>query len=63
MLERGFLATTSFYATYAHQDRHIEHYLEATQESFDLIANALADGSGIEKLHGSVAHTGFKRLT
>ena len=63
MLERGFLATGAFYATFAHQDGHVQAYLAATNEVFRVIAAAQADGSLTSRLKGPVAHTGFRRLT
>jgi hypothetical protein len=63
MLERGFLATRAFYATYAHQDEHIESYLAAVEDSFVVVAQALEQGSLSKMLKGPVAHTGFRRLT
>jgi glutamate-1-semialdehyde 2,1-aminomutase len=63
MLERGFLASNSFYSTYAHQDKHIESYLEAVNETFTIIAAALKNGTVLAQLKGPVAHSGFRRLT
>jgi glutamate-1-semialdehyde 2,1-aminomutase len=63
MLERGFLATNSFYATYAHNDKHIASYLEACEETFKIVAEAIRRGTVVAKLKGPVAHTGFWRLT
>lgn len=63
MLERGFLASTAFYATYAHQEGHIESYLPAVQEVFAHIAEALERNTILAQLKGPVAHAGFKRLT
>jgi len=63
MLERGFLATTAFYATYAHQDQHLESYLESAQEVFAHVARALEDKTVLSQLKGPVAHTSFMRLT
>jgi glutamate-1-semialdehyde 2,1-aminomutase len=62
MLEHGFLAGKAFYATYAHQDEHIENYLGAVETTFGLIAQALEQGTVLELLKGPVAHTGFRRL-
>jgi glutamate-1-semialdehyde 2,1-aminomutase len=62
MLERGFLATTAFYATYAHQDQQIETYLDATQEAFAVVSEAQAKDTVMSMLRGPVAHTGFRRL-
>ena len=63
MLERGFLANNSFYATYAHQGKHIESYLEAVDETFAIVAAALKNGTVLAQLKGPVAHSGFQRLT
>jgi hypothetical protein len=63
MLERGFLASKGFYATYAHQDEHIEEYLAAVEETFTWLAQILAQGTMMEILKGPVAHAGFRRLT
>lgn len=63
MLEKGFLATGSFYVTYAHQDQHIESYLESSEEVFKIVAEALQQGTVMAQLKGSVAHAGFRRLT
>jgi len=63
MLERGFLANTAFYASYAHQQWHIDQYLQATDESFHLIFKALSSGNAKKYLKGPVAHSGFRRLT
>jgi glutamate-1-semialdehyde aminotransferase len=63
MLERGFLATNSFYASFAHRDEHVASYLNATEEVFHLIAGALRDGNLTSQLTGPVAHAGFQRLT
>jgi glutamate-1-semialdehyde 2,1-aminomutase len=63
MLQRGFLASTAFYATYAHQEEHFEKYFVAVQEVFSCIAQSLQANTIKEQLKGPVAHTGFRRLT
>lgn len=63
MLERGFLATGAFYASYAHQDDHIASYSAAVEESFALIAQALKANEVEKLLKGPVAHSGFYRLS
>jgi len=63
MLEKGFLATNSFYASFAHQEQHVVRYLEAAEEVFNVISAALRDGSLTSQLIGPIAHTGFQRLT
>jgi glutamate-1-semialdehyde 2,1-aminomutase len=62
MLDRGFLASKSFYTTFAHQDEVIEEYLQAAEDAFGVIAHALEQGTVREKLKGPVAHGGFARL-
>ena len=59
MLERGYLASTLFYASLAHTDAHIDGYLSAADEVFAEIA-AAKDPSSL--LTGPVCHAGFKRL-
>lgn len=63
MLKRGFLATNSFYASYAHKEEHVKAYLEAVDEVFELIAKASVEGNIEKYLEGPVAHSGFRRLT
>jgi glutamate-1-semialdehyde 2,1-aminomutase len=63
MLERGFLASRAFYATYAHQDSHVSDYLAAVEEVFCLLTRALDQGAVNSLLRGPVAHNGFHRLT
>jgi len=62
MLERGFLAGPSVYATLAHTDEIVGLYGEAIDEVFAEIANALATGDVQGRLKGPVAHSGFQRL-
>ena len=49
MLDKSFLATSAFYASYAHQDHHIESYLKALDEIFGFIAEAI-EKDEVEKL-------------
>jgi len=63
MLEKGFLAAKAFYATYAHNDKHVTGYLAAVREVFGVLAEALEGKRVMEMLKGPVAHTGFHRLT
>jgi glutamate-1-semialdehyde aminotransferase len=62
MLMRGFLASTTFYATYAHQPHHIDSYLRAVQEVFGIMAGAIDHESVGQLLRGPVRHSGFERL-
>lgn len=63
MLEEGFLASTLYYAMYAHSDEDVERYLEASGRSFGRIAEALELGNLNERLRGKPSTVGFKRLT
>jgi len=63
MLERGILASTAFYASYAHKEDHIEKYYNATDQVFAIFAAAIREGNPEKLLKGSVSHSGFKRLT
>ncbi|PIN76960.1 hypothetical protein COV17_00205 [Candidatus Woesearchaeota archaeon CG10_big_fil_rev_8_21_14_0_10_36_11] len=63
MLQKGFLATTAYFASYAHKDEHITKYLSAVDEAFNFIANAVTEGNPKKYLQGPVCHSGFARLT
>ncbi len=63
MLQRGFLASKGFYASYAHQPEHVAKYLDAIGEVFPLLAEAVKAGYVEGRLDGPVAHDGFHRLT
>jgi len=62
MLERGFLASTAFYAIYGHQDEHIDAYLDAVNDVFGVLAKALENEEIEIKLKGPIKHSGFQRL-
>lgn len=64
MLDRGFLAGKSFYASYAHTVEHLEQYRIAVEEVFEIIS-ALGNNEKkiLSHLKGSIAQSGFKRLT
>lgn len=62
MLDRGFLASTAFYATYAHQPAHVAAYATAVRAAFAVLAEAIAAGTVTQRLRGPVAHSGFRRL-
>lgn len=63
MLERGFLATTAFYASFAHKDEHIKKYYQAVDEAFKIISEAINSGDPEKLLAGPICHSGFQRLT
>lgn len=63
MLKKGFLATTAFYASYAHKAGHIAKYLEAVDAVFAFISKTLEKGKPEKYFKGSICHSGFKRIT
>ena len=63
MLEQGFLASNLFYAMYAHQEKHVEQYLQAVDSAFKEIARAIDFGDIRKKMKGKPSTVGFARLT
>lgn len=63
MLDRGFLASRSFYPSFAHADDQVREYLGNVSEVFTLLAKAGQEDSVMSQLRGPVAHSGFGRLT
>jgi glutamate-1-semialdehyde 2,1-aminomutase len=63
MLQRGFLAGKSFYASYAHEEEHVQAYLSAVGAVFARLVDAIDRGAVRSELKGPVAHEGFRRLT
>ena len=63
MLDKGFLASTNFYASTAHNDDNLELYFTALDEVYHQIANCENGNLKIENLlKGPICHGGFKRL-
>ena len=63
MLAKGFLASTLFYSMYAHQEAHVNSYLQAVDEVFSVISEASDAGEIERRLTGQSATAGFKRIT
>ena len=63
LLDRGFLASRSFYPSFAHTDAQIDSYLAAVDEVFVDLADAVSTGSVLQRLRGPVAQSGSTRLT
>lgn len=63
MLDRGFLASTAFYACTAHTQDVLDKYQTAVYEVFQIISSALKSGTLKNLLKGPVCHSGFQRLT
>ena len=63
LLDRGFLAATSFYASLAHEERVLERYFDALNDVFAIVAKGVSgEENVIARLRGPVCHAGFKRL-
>lgn len=62
MLERGFLASTSCYLSYAHKTKHINAYIMAIDAVFNQLSIIFAENQPEKYLKGPVCHSGFKRL-
>jgi glutamate-1-semialdehyde 2,1-aminomutase len=60
MLDAGFLAGAAFYPSLAHEPRHVDAALEATDRAFAAVRSAIADGSVRSKLRGPVAFAGLR---
>jgi glutamate-1-semialdehyde 2,1-aminomutase len=62
MLERGFLASNSFYSMFSHTDEHLDAYLKSVDSSFITIKQALDQDNVNPLLKGKPSASGFKRL-
>ena len=63
MLKKGYLATTAFYVSCAHESE-LDGYFEALESVFAQLGGMIKDGIDPEtRLEGPVCHSGFKRLT
>jgi glutamate-1-semialdehyde 2,1-aminomutase len=62
LLEKGFLASTNFYAMGAHREEHVSAYLSAVEMAFAAIVAATKDGSLSGQLRGRPSSVGFKRI-
>ena len=63
MLDRGIIAGASFYSTWAHNDQHVDRYIDAVHAVFRHLKDAIEQKAVRQLLRGPVAHAGFKRLT
>jgi glutamate-1-semialdehyde aminotransferase len=62
MLDRGFLASERIYVSYAHTNEHVDRYLDAVDEVFELISEHHTKGTVEDALDGPVAQETFERL-
>ncbi len=63
MLEKGFLATTAFYVSYAQKEEDINRYLIAVEEVFSILSRYIDEGDVKSHLKTPICHSGFSRLT
>jgi len=63
MLDRGFLASSNFRPSLAHQAEHVERYVTATREIFAHIAESARRGDLMTQLKQPLQRRGFYRLT
>jgi glutamate-1-semialdehyde aminotransferase len=63
MLDKGYIASTQLYASYAHEPAIVDAYVTACAEAFAAVADALQKGELFSRLRGPVKHSGFQRLT
>jgi hypothetical protein len=63
MLAKGYLASTNFYASTAHNEDNLNLYFEALNDVYSIISDCEKGNTKIENLlKGPVCHGGFKRL-
>jgi glutamate-1-semialdehyde aminotransferase len=63
MLKKGYLASTNFYASTAHNEDNLNLYFEALNDVYSIISACEKGDKRIEDLlKGPVCHSGFKRL-
>jgi glutamate-1-semialdehyde 2,1-aminomutase len=63
MLAKGYLASTNFYASTAHNKENLSLYFEALNDVYSIISDCEKGNNEIETLlKGPVCHGGFKRL-
>ena len=63
MLKKGFLASTNFYASIAHEDDDFENYFNELNQVYHIISRCEKGELNImDLLEGPVCHSGFQRL-
>ena len=63
MLKKGFLASTAFYASTAHNETDMSVYFEALNEIYQVIAKCeKGELDVMNLLEGPICHSGFARL-
>ena len=62
MLKHGFLVGSGFYPSLAHTPQHVDQYLDAAEEVFAELGQAMRQGDTTSRIGGLVRHNGFARL-
>ncbi len=62
MLDRGYLVSSAIYSTVAYNDEIIDRFAKDTGEAFEIIAEAIKEGTVEKYLRGPVKQSGFARL-
>ena len=62
MLARGYLATNSFYCSFAHTEEITQRYLDSVEEVFYIIKKSIDENASKKMLKGPICQSGFKRL-
>ena len=62
MLDCGFLASSAFNPTWAHQPRHVSAFLQAAEPVLEEITEALVKNDIGQRINHKPKHTGFVRL-
>ena len=63
MLERGFLVAAGYYPSLAHEERHVDLCLDASEDVFRELGELVDSGGVRERLGSPVKHSGFRRLS
>ena len=63
MLKRGYLAATSVYVSYAHNEKIIDSYLVAVDQCFSILANAIQSDDVELFLETKIRSDSFNRIT
>lgn len=63
MLKRGYLASTSVYVSYAHNEIVVDEYLKAVDECFSILSKAVENKNENELLDSRVRTDSFNRIT
>ena len=63
MLRRGYLASTSVYLSYAHNESIIDKYLESVDEVFFIMSSAIENKEIDQLLETKIRSDSFNRVT